>query len=395
MITRFISTLILFTAPLLPAAAEPMGYEVQLDTIHSGFDKETCWVHPRAGTIPGENPIVVLTMQKLLLSGSDIFYALNEMRTDDLGTTWSGPTEHANLGRVPTDEGGTAVICDFTPKWHAQTGKLLGTGHTAMYNADNKLIHTNRARSTAYSVYNPEARTWSTWETMVMPDESYFFNNGAGCTQRVDLPNGDILLPIYCKPMDAKQYSATVVRARFDGDTLSYVEHGSMHTVPVERGFPEPSLAEFKGRYYLTLRNDVAGYVTSGDDGLHFDEAKKWTFDDGEELGSYNTQQHWVTSDDALYLVYTRRGANNDHVFRHRAPLFMAQVDPEKLHVIRRTERILVPERGARLGNFAVTKVSDNETWVTVAEWMQPVGIEKYGSDNSVYVARIMWNSVP
>lgn len=386
------ATILALILGLLPTmAVEPVDYDVEVQTISSGFDKETCWVHPRAGTIPGETPTVVLTMQKLLLSGSDIFYALNEMRTDDGGKTWSGPTEHENLGRIPYDDGGTAVICDFTPKWHAATGKLLGTGHTAMYNKDNKLIHTNRARTTAYSVYNAEARTWSTWKNMEMPDESYFFNNGAGCTQRVDLPNGDILLPIYFKGKDTKQYSATVVRARFDGDTLSYVEHGSMHTVPVERGFPEPSLAEHKGRFFLTLRNDVKGYVTSGSDGLHFDEAKPWTFDDGEELGSYNTQQHWVTHPDGLFLVYTRRGANNDHVFRHRAPLFMAQVNPDTLQVIRSTERILVKERGARLGNFAVTKFSDNETWVSVAEWMQPVGIEKYGSDNSVYVAKIKW----
>lgn len=77
----------------------PVDYDIQLDTIRSGFDKETCWVHPRAGTIPGETPIVVMTMQKLLLSGSDVFYALNEMRTDDLGKTWSGPVEHDTLSR--------------------------------------------------------------------------------------------------------------------------------------------------------------------------------------------------------------------------------------------------------------------------------------------------------
>jgi len=118
-----------------------------------------------------------------------------------------------------------------------------------------------------------------------------------------------------------------------------------------------------------------------------------WKFDDGMELGNYNTQQHWVTHSDALFLVYTRRGADNDHVFRHRAHLFMAQVDPEKMAVIRETERILVPERGARLGNFGVTEVSQGETWVTVSEWMQPEGVEQYGSDGSVYVARIHWNS--
>jgi len=142
----------------------------------------------------------------------------------------------------------------------------------------------------------------------------------------------------------------------------------------------------------LTLRNDVRGYVAAGEDGLHFCEPRPWTFDDGSDLGNYNTQQHWVTHSDALFLVYTRRGADNDHVFRHRAPLFMAQVDPERLCVLRDTERVLVPERGARLGNFGVCDVDERETWVVVTEWMQPVGCEQYGSDNSVYVARIVWD---
>lgn len=75
-------------------------------------------------------------------------------------------------------------------------------------------------------------------------------------------------------------------------------------------------------------------------------EALAW--DDGTDLGSYNTQQHWVAHSEGLFLVYTRRGANNGHVMRHRAPLFIAQVDPVKLHVLRSTERELMPNRGAR-----------------------------------------------
>ncbi|MFO0919905.1 MAG: hypothetical protein U0872_16530 [Planctomycetaceae bacterium] len=45
-------------------------------------------------------------------------------------------------------------------------------------------------------------------------------------------------------------------------------------------------------------------------------------------------------------MAYTRRGANNDHIARHRAPLFVAQVDLQSLQVIRSTEQILLPERG-------------------------------------------------
>ncbi|MDF2837162.1 MAG: hypothetical protein K0Q63_2802 [Paenibacillus sp.] len=42
--------------------------------------------------------------------------------------------------------------------------------------------------------------------------------------------------------------------------------------------------------------------------------------------------------------------------------------------LIRASERILVPERGARLCNFEVVNVNERDTWVTVAEWMQNGG---------------------
>lgn len=384
--------LILFS-PFSAFAQQPerptVDYRIQLDTIASGYDGKTCWVHPRAGTIPGETPTIVMTMQKLLLSGSDVFYALNEMRTDDRGATWSGPVEHATLGRRQEPDGLVSVVCDFTPMWHAATGKLLGTGHVARYKGDK--LAGDYARQTSYSYYDPQARTWVPWRTVEMPDKPEFYSSGAGCTQRVDLPNGDILLPVYFKAKGAPCSSSAVMRCQFDGDILRYVEHGNEMTIETPRGFGEPSLALFNGKYYLTLRNDERGYVAASADGLHFDTPRPWTFDDGEDLGSYNTQQHWVTHPKALFLVFTRRDPQYDYVFRHRAPLRIAQVDPERLCVLRSTERILVPSRGARLGNFAVTRVSEKETWVTVAEWMQPAGCEKYGSDNSVYAARIIW----
>ena len=218
--------------------------------------------------------------------------------------------------------------------------------------------------------------------------------------QRVDLPNGDILLPVYGKLKGNPDHYTRVLRCRFDGATLTAHEYGNPLTIKGGRGFGEPSLARFGGRYFLTLRNDKAGYVATSTDGLNFDTPRVWTWDDGTELGTYNTQQHWVTHRDGLFLVYTRKGASNDHVIRHRAPLFIAQIDPEKLAVRRSTERILVPDRGARLGNFGVTEVSPDETWVTVAEWMQtfspqliiPVDNAR-GADNSVYAARIQWQN--
>lgn len=373
------------------------AYKLQLDVITSGYDGKTCWVHPRAGALPTSPPTVVLTMQKLLLTGSDVFYALNEVRTDDGGRAWSMPVEHTDtLGRRNEPDGVIVAACDFTPKWHAKSGKLLGIGHTVRYRND-KVVE-NRQRETCFSVYDEERRSWSAWAVFPLPGGAKFFNAGAGSVQRVDLENGDILLPIYFRAEKEKFYRVTVLRCSFDGSKLRFIGQGNEVALADGRGVYEPSLAKFGGRFFLTLRNDHAGYVCTSDDGLNFGEPKKWTWGDGSALGNYNTQQHWVTHSGALHLVYTRKGANNDHVFRHRAPLFMAQVDTGSLTVKRDTERILVPERGARLGNFGVVDVSENETWVTVAEWMQTWGPDivirpdnRYGADNSVYAARIQW----
>jgi hypothetical protein len=227
---------------------------------------------------------------------------------------------------------------------------------------------------------------------MEMPDPVRFYNSGAGCVQRYDLPGGNIILPFSFRP-PGKNAQVTVAICRFDGSNLLFLENGDeLGLEDGTRGLGEPSVTRFNGEFFLTIRNDIQGYVARSEDGLKFSAIRPWTFDDGTSLGNYNTQQHWVTHSDGLFLVYTRRGANNDHVFRHRAPLFMAQVNPETLQVIRATETILVPERGARLGNFGITDISQTETWVTVSEWMQPAGVEKYGSDGSIFVARIHWD---
>ena len=392
----------------LDQPAAPFTIEQTVAT--QGFDGKMCWVHARAGAIPaaaGADPMVVMTLQKLQLSGSDVFYALNEMRTTDGGRTWSKPVEQKSFARVPYAFDGhddlEITVCDFWPKWHAKTGNLLGTGHTVVY--ENNRVRRVRPRGTAYAVYDPATHNWSPWRTIEMPDDPKFGNSGAGCTQRFDLPNGQILLPVSFKQIGDTQSSTTVMRCSFDGETIRYLEHGSELTVPIERGLGEPSLTEFAGRYYLTIRNDDHGYisVSKGNGSLEFSEPKKWTFDDGTDLGNYNTQQHWVRHPKhGLWLVYTRRGAGNDHVFRHRAPLFIAKVDLDKLHVIRATEQIVVPEKGARLGNFGITEISDNETWITAAEWMQAPGPNYHdskpliarGADNRVWVTKLKWTTM-
>ena len=379
------------------------AFTIERSVMDRGYDGKQCWVHARAGVIPANDvdeqpPTVVLTTQRLMITGSDVFYALNSSFTNDFAKTWSPLVPQQSFQRTILDDRSEETTCDFTPAWHQATRKLLGTGQTVRYR-DNKVMKV-RPRATSYSVYDVATKTWSKPKLLKMPSEDRFNNCGAGSVQRFDLPNGDVLLPVYFKQPEQTQYSVTVCLCRFDGSELTYVNHGNEMTVNVQRGFAEPSITKFGERYYLTLRNDEHGYVASSADGLHFDPPRRWTFDDGSELGNYNTQQHWVNHANGLFLVYTRKGAGNDHVFRHRAPLFIAQVDPEHLTVIRNTERVLVPERGARLGNFGVVNVTPQETWVVVSEWMQTLGPNHvmpvnnlYGADNSIHVAKIKWST--
>ncbi|MEZ6070095.1 MAG: exo-alpha-sialidase [Pirellulales bacterium] len=379
-------------------AGSTVGYEISRHVPTRLFDGERCWCHPRAGIVTAAGadggPRVVMTMNTMHLSGSDVFKGMYSLETNDLGEHWTEPQLSDALAPRYEEIDGVrrpVAVSDFWPKWHAASGQLLGTGHTVVYTPDWRVTHP-RPRHTSYAVYNPSDSHWNQWRKLEMPADEPFADSGAGCAQRVDLADGSILLPFYFRPPE-KNSRVAVMRCTFDGQTLRYQEHGNVLTHENEtRGLHEPSLAHFGGEFLLTIRNDKLGFVTRSRDGLEFEPIQEWRFDDDEPLGSYNTQQHWVTHTDGLFLVYTRRGANNDHVFRHRAPLFMAQVDPARLRVVRSTERVLVPERGARLGNFGVTRVSPQETWVTVSEWMQPRGVEKYGSDGSVYVARIRWD---
>ncbi len=352
-------------------------YSIELTAATKLFDGEYSWAHPRAGAIPagapgnpGDVPLVVMMLQKIHLDGADVFDGLHQMRTFDMGQTWEKPVPVPAFARRPYGEECEITVCDFTPMWHEASQQLLGTGHTVIYRPDGSRV--TSARGTAYAVYDAAANAWNDWQWLEMPDMPRFRNAGAGSTQRVDLPGGDILLPIYFKAHPEHGTNAsTVVRCRMDGNQLRYIEHGTELELDDSAGLGEPSLTLFKGRFYLTIRAKAGAFVAVSEDGLRFSELKPWLWDDGSELGSYNTQQHWVAHGDALYLAYTRRGADNDHIYCHRAPLFIAQVEHENLCLLRSTERVLMPDRGARYGNFSVTDVSEHEVWVTDSEWMQ------------------------
>jgi hypothetical protein len=387
--------LTLVIAVFLTGIAHAQGsaaYDIDLRTILTHDDGKFLWFHPRAAVIPDSGGRVVMTLQKHLHK-SDFYSGVYVMESDDFGETWTDPELPEALDWRMESEDVAVAVCDVTPGWHAPTKKLLALGAKVRYRDGKQLYDVPQSRAGAYSAFDPETDAWQEWKFLDVPDpEGAFFLVTVGCAQWLVEEDGTVLVPIYFRDKDAQQNKVTVVRYAFDGTTMTYIEHGDDLELPVTRGLVEPSLAKLGDHYYMTLRNDEKGYVTRGTDGLHWDAIQPWTFEDGEELGSYNTQQHWVTRGDKLFLVYTRRGADNDHIMRHRAPLFMARVDRESLHVMRNTERVVIPERGATLGNFGVCQLGPGESWVTVSEGVWNDEARKRGATGATYIARIQWN---
>ncbi len=381
------------------AADEPGGpleFKVKLDVARQELDPGFCWFHPRAAALPGAGrdgkPAVIMTIQKHL-KVSDYYSGMWTMRTDDLGKTWSDPFEIPELAWVKKPDGIVVAVADVTPGWHQPSGKLLAIGCSVRYSPKGRqLADVKRPSQTAYAVHDPQTGSWSRWQTLQMPGDEKFDFARNGCSQWLVKPDGTLLIPIYFGMSTGTPASSTVLHCRFDGERLTYLRHGTELSLNVVRGLCEPSLVRHGGRYYLTIRNDLKGYVTVSDDGLNYQPIKAWTFDDGEELGSYNTQQHWLAHSDGLFLAYTRKGAENDHIFRHRAPLFIAQVDPDRLCVLRKTEKVLIPERGAQMGNFGAAAICESESWVTVSEYMKDDTPDPRGADGSTFVSRVIWS---
>jgi lysophospholipase L1-like esterase len=379
----------------LGPAPPPVRFTTELRTILEHDDGRYLWYHPRATAIPtavgDAGPEVLITLQKHLRT-SDHYSGLSVLGSADLGRTWTGPRPVAELDWAREPGGVDIAVADVTPMYHPRSGKVLAVGAQVRYSPKGEQLEDRpRSHQTAYAVFDPKTGRWTSWRRVEMPADDAFDFARSACAQSVVEADGSVLLPFYIAKTASAPYGVTVARCAFDGGALSYREHGDVLALDVERGLCEPSLARLGGRYFLTIRNDLKGYVTASGDGLHFRPVKPWTFDDGEELGSYNTQQHWLTHDGGLFLIYTRRGAGNDHIMRHRAPLFIAQVDPGRLRVIRATERVLVPERGAELGNFGASAITDRESWVTVAEGVWDDGARRRGAKGAVFAARVLW----
>lgn len=367
---------------------------IEREIIWNGRKAGNTWFHPRAAKLPDGS--VLMTCQDI--TGSDNFGQTHWSRTSDHGGNWSEPRPIAAFQRKDIGGGFEEGVCDVVPEYHAPSGKVLLMGHNVFYK-DNALYpgapEGCRGRHSVYCVGDGNGN-WRERRELEWDDKRAAESCMCGCAQRFTLGNGDVLVPLYFSAKGREDRSVTTVRYGFDGEILTFQEAGRSLSLPINRGLLEPSITRFGDAFYLTIRaEDNHGYFAVSADGLNWSDIKPWIFDSGESLVMSTTQQRWLTHSDGLFLVYTRKTADNLGVARWRAPLFAAQVDTRRQCLVCSTEEVVFPMDGdgtapgdlvARLGNFHVTNVSPHESWITVGE-----GRPNHHWHGDTLLARVFW----
>lgn len=368
--------------------------KIACSIIWPGRTKGKTWFHPRVCMIPSKaNPVALMTCQTI--TGSDLFSQVHWARSSDNGRSWQQPESIASLDRQMLSDGMEEGTCDVVPDYHPQTNSVLAIGHNVYYK-NNVLTQPYQNRYPVYVIGDADGN-WSErrklrWDN---PETTGIYT--CGCAQRITLKDGNIILPLSFGPKERKNRHVCTVLCSYDGERLTILKSGNVLELAVKRGLLEPTLTRFKNRFFMTIRaEDGHGYVSTSNNGLNWEEQRPWCWDDGEPLTMSTTQQRWLTHSHGLFLVYTRKSEHNVNVMRWRAPLYAAQVDTDRLCLIRNSETIVFPLIGdgvhdpdhvARMGNFHVVNASRNESWVTVGE-----NLPSKSWKGNTLLGRIFWN---
>ena len=366
--------------------------------LHDGRNGSPTWFIPRVCLIPGPGTdgmgaTALMVLQSI--SGSDYYGPVHWRESRDYGKNWSDPRPIPGFGRRAFTDDIEEAVSDVIPQYHEKTKRTIALGEIIYYRG-GRYFPEQPPRYPVYVVRDTRG-TWSERKKLEWADPRGGAIYSAGSSQYLILKNGDLLIPICFRSTERADYGVTTLLCSFDGRTIRIKQVGNELNNPIKRGLLEPQLTYFDNRYLMTIRaEDGYGYVSQSKDGLQWSAPVKWQWNDGQALEMSTTQQHWLTHSDALYLAYTRKAEENVNVMRWRAPLYLAQVDRTTLRLVRSTERVVFPLIGdgindptnvAHYGNFHVTNISPQETWITCGEVIP----SNFRGD--MFLARVKWGA--
>jgi hypothetical protein len=359
-----------------PAVATGKPFVVSTQLVREGAPPDGHWIIPRVAAFDTNGrPELLMTLSKRGATGTDVYRGLAFTTSSDGGITWAALAE-LPYGARPLREGITGMFGATVPVFHPQTGKLLLLGNCVGYaQYGTPAVKLTGLRFPAYAVYDPAVRKWSADYTVLEGEEDANTTSGVPWI----LPDGTLLWP--CN-------GGQVLHAAFDGAKLTILARSprieGLGQQPKNTG--EYHLTKFGNKFYLTLRCPDQNRVAVSADGQHFEPATALRWEDGTLVPSAATQMRWIRQHERLYLVYTRVDPGNKGIFRNRAPLWMAELDPATLRLKKSTEVIAVPISPGRddLGNFGTTFVNDELSLITTSEFGRT-----RASNSRVYLARV------
>ena len=358
------------------ASADPIK-SIKISTLTKGRDSGTTWFLPRVCSVPNNNGVkAFMTLQEI--TGSDYYGPVHWSESSN-GKNWSKPVAVPGLGRKLLENEVEEAVSDVISQYHPKTNTLLSIGEI-LYYKKGKFFREQPPRFPIY-ITRDSLGNWSERKKLEWNDPRNSAIYSAGSAQFVVLPNGDLLIPVTFRNKEKVDCSVTTLLCSFDGKTISVKKAGVTLNNTVLRGLLEPQLIQLGAIFYLTIRaEDGYGYVSESTDGLTWSKPMAWAWEDGNALTMSTTQQHWMTHGKDLYLVYTRKAEDNANVMRWRAPLYLAKVNRSTMHLMQQTERIVFPLVGdginspklvPQYGNFHVTNIGNNESWITSGEVIQ------------------------
>lgn len=372
----------------------------------SNFNTECLgWFHPSVTKLADGRWMA--TMQ--LINGSDHYGDPAFSISEDEGVHWSKPEPIPALASYDLPELGLReAVADPRPFTSPVDGTVFVFGCTTHYSSkgniswDKSFDKSKQPKELAvYATWRPETG-WSERKILDFPDKGEGCRTA--CTQIAFMKDGRCVVPVYLGVRkgvycgyDTLIFGAAAPIYRQNGEVMEYIDCGKIFVNNVGRGSIEPSAVILNdGKVALTMRaEDGSMYVSVSEDGMNWPEAKAWTWDDGSAIQTDSTQQHWIRLGDKVCLAFTMNDGTNTSIMRFRAPLYIAEANPEAGTLVKSSLKVLFERRvlkgeEARYGNFHCTQLdADTGLATDSATHVYPKGNDEFDFLANVVAAKV------